>query len=335
MSGSAYDHPPGVEHGDWHDNDSRDFRGDSGAYDRLKRERATGSVAHGGGDHSPRHGALIDGSSWRGVYDVLTRDGYRVSIVQQPLTGLDEDVAATKRVLDQQDGPVILVGHSYGGSIITVAGSDPKVKALVYVAALQPDVGETSGEVAPPMPPASNDLKPTKDGFVFLDPAKFAADFAADLPEAQSEFMAHSQMPVSSTAFNAKLTTAAWRDKPSYAIIATEDRALNPEIARWMAKRAGSKVTLVKASHAVHISHPRAVARVIETAARSVKMSWLDRSSQCCPMPSCARVLRQVRNACLIRPMKIHVYPMTVRAPTPRSAPPPSITNIVDIHPIG
>ena len=217
------------------------------------------------------HGALIDGSSWRGVYDVLTRDGYRVSIVQQPLTGLDEDVAATKRVLDQQDGPVILVGHSYGGSIITVAGSDPKVKALVYVAALQPDVGETSGEVAPPMPPASNDLKPTKDGFVFLDPAKFAADFAADLPEAQSEFMAHSQMPVSSTAFNAKLTTAAWRDKPSYAIIATEDRALNPEIARWMAKRAGSKVTLVKASHAVHISHPRAVARVIETAARSVK----------------------------------------------------------------
>ena len=109
------------------------------------------------------HGALIDGSSWRGVYDVLTRDGYRVNIVQQPLTGLDEDVAATKRVLDQLDTPVILVGHSYGGSIITVAGSDPKVKALVYVAALQPDVGETSGEVAPPMPPASNDLKPTKD----------------------------------------------------------------------------------------------------------------------------------------------------------------------------
>src|SRR5476649_1521525 len=126
------------------------------------------------------HGALIDGSSWRGVYDVLTKDGYRVSIVQQPLTGFDEDVSATKRVLDQQDGPVILVGHSYGGSIITVAGSDPKVKALVYVAALQPDIGETSAEVAPPLKPASNDLKPTKDGFVFLDPAKFAADFGAD-----------------------------------------------------------------------------------------------------------------------------------------------------------
>jgi pimeloyl-ACP methyl ester carboxylesterase len=217
------------------------------------------------------HGALIDGSSWRGVYDVLTRDGYRVSIVQQPLTGFDEDVAATRRVLDQQAGPVILVGHSYGGSIITVAGSDPKVKALVYVAALQPDIGETSAEVAPPMPPASNDLKMTKDGFVFLDPAKFAANFGADLPKAQAEFMARSQMPVSGAAFNVKLSGAAWRDKPSYAIIATQDRALSPEIARWMAKRARSKVTLVKASHAVHISHPRAVARVIETAARAAK----------------------------------------------------------------
>src|SRR6202140_1899862 len=128
------------------------------------------------------HGALIDGSSWRGVYAVLMKDGYRVNTAQPPLTGLDEDVAATKRVLDQQDGPVILVGHSYGGSIITVAGSDPKVKALVYVAALQPDVGETSAEVAPPMKPVSNDLKPTKDGFVFLDPSKFAADVGADLP---------------------------------------------------------------------------------------------------------------------------------------------------------
>jgi pimeloyl-ACP methyl ester carboxylesterase len=217
------------------------------------------------------HGALIDGSSWQGVYDVLTRDGYRVRIVQQPLTGLDEDVAATKRVLDQQDGPVILVGHSYGGSIITVAGSDPKVKALVYVAALQPDIGETSSEVAPPMPPASNDLKQTKDGFVFLDPARFAADFGADLPKAKAEFMARSQMAVSAAAFSAKLTAAAWRDRPSYAIIATEDRALDPEIARRMAKRAGSKVTMIEASHAVYISHPQAVARVIETAARAVK----------------------------------------------------------------
>jgi len=216
------------------------------------------------------HGALIDGSSWRGVYDVLMKDGYRVSIVQPPLTGLDEDVAATKRVLDQQDGPVILVGHSYGGSIITVAGSDPKVKALVYVAALQPDAGETSAKVAPPKKQASNELRPTKDGFIFLDPAKFA-DVGADLPKATAEFMARSQMPILGAAFSTKLTVAAWHDKPSYVIIATEDRELDPAIARRMANRAESKVIVLRGSHFIHISQPRAVAGVIETAARGVK----------------------------------------------------------------
>jgi pimeloyl-ACP methyl ester carboxylesterase len=220
------------------------------------------------------HGALIDGSSWRGVFDVLTKDGYRVSIVQPPLTGLDEDVAATKRVMDQLDGPVILVGNSYGGSIITVAGSDPKVKALVYVAALQPDVGETSADVAPPNQQASNDLRPTKDGFIFLDPAKFA-DVGADLPKATAEFMARSQMPILGAAFSTKLTVAAWRDKPSYVVIATDDRELDPAIARRMADRAGSKVTVLKGSHFIHISQPRAVARVIETAARAVKQRRL------------------------------------------------------------
>jgi len=155
------------------------------------------------------HGALVDGSSWRGVYDVLTRDGYRVSIVQQPLTGFAEDVAATHCALDQQDGPVVLVGHSYGVSIITAAGSDPKVKALVYVAALQPDAGETSAEVASPMKSASDDLKSTKDGFVFVDPAKFPADVGADLPKATAEFIAHSQMPVLGAAFRATLSAAA------------------------------------------------------------------------------------------------------------------------------
>lgn len=217
------------------------------------------------------HGALVDGSSWRAVYDVLTRDGYRVSIVQEPLTGFAEDVAATKRVLDQQDGPVVLVGHSYGGSIITVAGVEPKVKALVYVAALQPDVGETSAQVAAPMPPASNDLRRTEDGFVFLDPAKFAADFAADLPKGEGEFLAHAQVPVSAAVFNAKLTAAAWHGKPSYAIITTQDHELNPKIARWMAKRAGSKVTFLRAGHDVYIAYPRAVARVIESAARAIR----------------------------------------------------------------
>src|SRR5882724_3923636 len=189
------------------------------------------------------HGALIDGSSWRGVYDVLSSDGYRVSIVQQPLTGLDEDVAATQRVLDQQDGPVILVGHSYGGTIITVAGADPKVRALVYVAALQPDVGETTNQLAASMPGAvpSSDLKPTRDGFIFVDSTKFAADVAADLPPAQAKYMANSQMPVAAAAFDAPVTVAAWRDKPSYGIVATSDLALNPMLARWMYKRSGTK----------------------------------------------------------------------------------------------
>lgn len=215
------------------------------------------------------HGALIDGSSWRGVFDVLTKDGYRVSVVQLPLTGLDEDVAATKRVLNQLDGPVILAGNSYGGSIITVAGSDPKVKALVYVAALQPDIGETSAEVAPPKQQESDGLMSSKDGFVFLDPAKFAA-VDADLPKATAEFMARSQKPVLGAAFSTKLSAAAWRDKPSYVIIGTEDRELDGADARRMADRAGSKVTVIKGGHLMHISHPRAVARVIETARREV-----------------------------------------------------------------
>lgn len=217
------------------------------------------------------HGANNDGSAWRGVYDILKKDGYRVSVVQQPLTGLADDVAATKRVIDQQEGPVILVGHSYGGTIITVAGADPKVRALVYVAALQPDIGETTNKLAASMPGTvpSSDFKPTKDGFIFIDPTKFAADVGADLPPAQAEFMAHSQMPVAAAAFDAPVTVAAWHDKPSYAIIATADHALNPALARWMYKRSGARVTEIKASHLVYISHPDAVANVIERAARS------------------------------------------------------------------
>jgi pimeloyl-ACP methyl ester carboxylesterase len=218
------------------------------------------------------HGANTDGSGWRGVYDILTKDGYHVSVVQQPLTGLVEDVAATKRVIDQQDGPVILVGHSYGGTIITVAGADPKVRALVYVAALQPDVGETTNRLAASMPGTvpSSDLKPTKDGFIFVDPAKFAADVAADLPPAQARYMANSQMPVAAAAFDAPVTVAAWHDKPSFGIIATADRALNPKLARWMYQRSGAQITEVKGSHLVYISRPGAVAGVIERAARSI-----------------------------------------------------------------
>jgi pimeloyl-ACP methyl ester carboxylesterase len=218
------------------------------------------------------HGANTDGSGWRGVHDILIKDGYHVSVVQQPLTGLADDVAATKRVIDQQDGPVILVGHSYGGTIITVAGADPKVRGLVYVAALQPDMGETTNQLAASMPGEAppSDLQPTSDGFIFVDPAKFAADVAADLPRAQARYMANAQMPVAAAAFDAPVTVAAWRDKPSYGIIATADRALNPMLARRMYGRSGAKVTEIKASHLVYISRPAAVASVIERAARSI-----------------------------------------------------------------
>jgi pimeloyl-ACP methyl ester carboxylesterase len=218
------------------------------------------------------HGANNDGSAWRGVYDILTNDGYRVSVVQQPLTGLADDVAATQRVMDRQEGPVILVGHSYGGAIITVAGIDPKVRALVYVAALQPDVGETISKLTASMPGrvSSSDFKPTKDGFIFIDPTKFAADVGADLPPAQAQFMANSQMPVAAAAFDAPVTAAAWHDKPSYGIVATADRALNPRLAQWMYKRSGAEVVEINASHLVYISHPREVASVIERAARSI-----------------------------------------------------------------
>lgn len=221
------------------------------------------------------HGALTDGSSWRGVYDILRADGYHISIVQQPLTGLADDVAATKRVIDRQDGPVVLVGHSYGGSIITVAGADPRVRALVYVAALQPDVGETTNTLAAKIPGTvpGSDLQPTPDGFIFVDPARFATDVAADLPRAQAQFMANAQMPVAAAAFDAPVTVAAWHRKPSYGIIAMRDRELNPKLARWMYERSGARITEIAGSHLVYVSHPRAVASVIERAARGVPPS--------------------------------------------------------------
>jgi pimeloyl-ACP methyl ester carboxylesterase len=216
------------------------------------------------------HGALTDGSTWRGVYDVLVHDGFVVRVVQQPLTGLAEDVAATKRVMDQLNGPIVLVGHSYGGTIITVAGADPKVKALVYVAALQPDVGETTNQLASSRPgkvPGS-DLRTSSDGFISFDPAKFPTDVAADLPLAQAQYLAQAQMPVARAAFNAPVEVAAWHDKPSYGIIATQDLELSPELSHWMYERSAAKVSEIEGSHLVYIAQPRAVARVIESAAR-------------------------------------------------------------------
>jgi pimeloyl-ACP methyl ester carboxylesterase len=217
------------------------------------------------------HGALADGSTWRGVYDVLTRDGFNVRVVQQPLTGLADDVAATQRVLDQLQGPVVLVGHSYGGTIITVAGTDPKVKALVYVAAMQPDVGESTNKLASSRPGSvpSSDLTASADGFVFFDPKKFPSEVAADVPLEEARYLAHAQMPVAAAAFDAPVSAAAWREKPSFAVLATEDQELSPELAHWMYARSRAKVTELKGSHLVYVAQPRAVARIIEEAART------------------------------------------------------------------
>ena len=216
------------------------------------------------------HGALLDGSSWRGVYDSLTTDGYRVRIVQEPLTGLADDVAATQRVIAQVDGPVILVGHSYGGEVITEAGADPKVRALVYVAALQPDVGETGNQLAGRLPGTvpSADFRISADGFASLETNRFAGDVGADLPPAQARYLAQAQMPIAAKALNTAVSAAAWHDRPSYGIVATADCALNPALAQWMYRRSHSAVTAILASHLVLISHPVDVARVIERAAR-------------------------------------------------------------------
>lgn len=215
------------------------------------------------------HGAFADGSGWKDVADLLTKDGFRVSIVQEPETSLEDDVQATQRILDQQDGPVVLVGHSYGGQIISEAGTDPKVKALVYVSALVPEVGDSLLSLVKSKPLPNEDIKSTKDGYLYLDPAKFAADFAADLPRQTAAVMAISQVFASQKAFSTPATRVAWHEKPVFAIVSTQDKALNPDLERWMYQRAGAAVTEINASHAVYMSKPQAVADVIEKAAES------------------------------------------------------------------
>jgi pimeloyl-ACP methyl ester carboxylesterase len=214
------------------------------------------------------HGAFVDGSGWRSVYDILERDGYRVTVVQEPLTGLADDIQATQRIIDQQNGPVVLVGHSYAGAIITDVGGDPKVRALVYVAAFQPDANETIGQLTQMFAPPNNAVLPTPDGYLYVDPAKFRATIAADLPPSAVEFLADSQQPIAAKSFATPTLSAAWHSKPSYAVLTAQDHAINPELQRWMYQRAGAKVTEVNASHAVFASQPAVVARVIEDAAR-------------------------------------------------------------------
>ena len=214
------------------------------------------------------HGAFADGSGWKPVADILIRDGYPVSVVQEPLTSLEDDVTATRRILERQDGPAVLVGHSYGGAVITQAGNDPHVARLVYVAGFVPDAGETVISQIKSNPPAADSIAPTADGYLLVDQAKFPADFAADLPLADAHFMAISQFPWNAKILSTPITTPAWRSKPTYGIVATEDRMINPALERTMYARAHASVTEIKGSHALFVSQARAVADVIERAAR-------------------------------------------------------------------
>ncbi len=215
------------------------------------------------------HGAFADGSGFEKVYGILAKKGFNVSIVQNPLTSLKDDVDATLRILDKQDGPTILVGHSWGGSVITEAGMHPKVVALVYIAAFQPDKGETTGQWASSLPaaPENGILPPDEKGFVYFDRSKFHVGFAADLNKEKAAFMYASQGPIAASCFTDVIKEAAWKTKPSYGIVATEDKAINPDIERNMYKRSGTKITEVKGSHVVFISQAAAVANVILKAA--------------------------------------------------------------------
>jgi pimeloyl-ACP methyl ester carboxylesterase len=216
------------------------------------------------------HGAFADGSGWRGVYDKLTARGYRVSIVQNPLTSLEDDVAATTRVLDRQDGPAILVGHSWGGTVITEAGVHPKVAGLVYVSALAPDAGETTSQQYEGFA-ATPDfvIDVAEDGYGALNPDKFKAGFAADTTDADAAFLRDSQVPINMSVFATPVKNAAWRDKPTWAVIATEDKAFDQAMLQHMAKRMGADITNVHASHALYLTQSGVVADVIATAARN------------------------------------------------------------------
>jgi len=215
------------------------------------------------------HGAFADGSGWRSLYDILTKKGYHVTVVQNPLSSLEDDVAATRLALDKQDGPAVLVGHSWGGVVITQAGDHPKVAALVYVAAFQPDQGESAltwFQKAQPAP-ENGVLPPDDKGIVYYDKNKFHAGFCADIPKAEADFMYASQGAFAARAFGTPVSHAAWRDKPTYAIVATDDKSINPELERSMYKRSNSKVTEIKGSHVVFMSQPEAVSKVIIAAA--------------------------------------------------------------------
>jgi pimeloyl-ACP methyl ester carboxylesterase len=215
------------------------------------------------------HGAFADGSGWKALYNVLIKKGFNVTVVQNPLTSLEDDVAATQVVLDNQDGPTVLVGHSWGGAVITEAGNHPKVAALVYVAAFQPDNGESALQWLQTAPPAPENgvLPPNDKGIVYYDKAKYHGGFCADISAEEADFMYASQGAFYAKGFITNITHAAWRDKPTYAALATDDKSIDPGIQRAMYKRSNTQVTEVKGSHVIFMSQPDAVANVIMEAA--------------------------------------------------------------------
>ena len=219
------------------------------------------------------HGGFVDGSGWESVYKILKKDGYSVAIVQNPTISLADDVAATKRIVHAQNGPVILVGHSYGGVVITEAGNDRKVAGLVYITAFAPDKGESVSTLIKDPPPGAPvpPILPPQDGYLFLDKAKFHASFAGDVDDERAAFMADSQVPWGVDALSGTVSEPAWKTKPSWYLVATDDKMIPPEAQRFMAKRAGSTVVEVAGSHAIYVSQPNAVAALIEKAAREVK----------------------------------------------------------------
>jgi pimeloyl-ACP methyl ester carboxylesterase len=219
------------------------------------------------------HGGFVDGAGWEGVYKILKGDGYSVSIVQNPTISLEDDVAVTKRVLAAQDGPVILVGHSYGGAVISEAGNNPKVTGLVYITAFAPDKGESVASLIKNAPPGAPvpPILPPQEGYLFLDREKFPSSFAADVDPEKAAFMADSQVPWGVAALSGTISEPAWRAKPSWYLIATDDKMIPPDAQRFMSKRAGSTVVEAKGSHAIYVSQPAAVARLIEQAATKAK----------------------------------------------------------------
>lgn len=218
-------------------------------------------------------GAFVDGSGWEAVANILKNDGYKVSVTQPPETSYDEDQKYTKAAIDAMGGPVVLVGHSYGGSIITEAGNHPSVAALVYIAAFALDDGESCISIEQALPQASNAFKPDSNGNWWIDQEHFAADFAADIPPEKAAFMALSQVPISAYSFAHKVTNPAWKSKPTWYMVATADRLINPDQERMMAKRANAKTVEVNASHVAYMSHPKETAKLIEEAATSAHVN--------------------------------------------------------------